>query len=189
MVLAGVVFVCGSLIPYIQMNQYHSILVNGGNFENILEKDAIFSPHTTATDMVCTQIIGNVSIPITKTFNEVTPEIKAYVPFLQNVLLRCSDTLTKSTDPVDRFLISTIYMYLGNITNEKVYFDKSDALIKSIFDQSPKRQPFVEFAGVNSFFKRDFVNAKKQFTEALKTNPNSRQATYYLNTINSFGIK
>lgn len=188
-VLMAIIFIFGSLIPYIQMNKYHSIAVNGGNFEDVLESSVIFNPQTSATNMTCTEIISRITIPLTKTPAEIPSEAKQSVPFLNNVLVRCGTILEKSTDPVDRFFIATIYDYLGHITNEKNYFDKSDALIAGMFEQSPKRQPFVEFAGVNSFFKRDFVLAKKQFTEALKTNPNSRQAAYYLNTINSFGIK
>ena len=185
----GVIFIFGSLIPYIQMNKYHSIVANGGNFQNILESTVIFNPQTPVTSMACTEIISRVTIPLTKTPEEIPSEAKSYIPFLNNVLIRCENVLENSTDPVDRFFVAMIYGYLGHITNEKTYFDKSDTLIAGMFEQSPERQTFVEFAGVNSFFKRDFVLAKKQFAEALKANPNSRQAAYYLNTINSFGIK
>ncbi len=171
------------------MNKYHSIVVNGGNFQNVLESNIIFNPQTSVTSMTCTEIISRVTIPLTKTYAEIPLETKEAIPFLNNVLIRCGTVLENSTDPVDRFFIATIYDYLGHITNEKTYFEKSDALIAGMFEQSPKRQSFVEFSGVNYFFKRDFVLAKKQFTEALKTNPNSRQSAYYLNTINSFGIK
>ena len=188
-VLMAIIFIFGSLIPYIQMNKYHSVVANGGNFEDILETNFIFNPQTPVTSMACTEIISRITIPLTKKPAEIPSETKNAIPFLNNVLIRCGTVLEKSTDPVDRFFVATVYDYLGHITNDKTYFDKSDALIAGMFEQSPKRQPFVEFAGVNFFFKRDFVLAKKQFTEAFKANPNSRQAAYYLNTINSFGIK
>ncbi len=171
------------------MNKYYAVVVSGGNFQDVLESDIIFNPQTSATNMACTEIISRVIIPPTKTLADVSPKIKKAVPFLNNILIRCGTVLENSTDPVDRFFIATIYDYLGHITNEKNYFDKSDALIAGIFEQSPRRQSFVEFAAVHSFLKRDFVLAKKQFTEALKINPSSRPSTYYLNTINSFGIK